>query len=149
MKHQHPNDNAYHDSPPEHYDGFGFFKDPEDGVIKFYYFDDVVKEHGLSPRDPNIPEDREAYHVLLSSIRKTVVHLDAPFISNFIDPFVYATNLAYAGFSGIMLKKTQWSANVIGNSMKYLRSLYANDRGCMYTDEDGTTTLFLSLKANT
>lgn len=132
---------------PDEFDGFGFYKDVVDGLVKFYYFDDVAKTHGPSPRDPEVPPDRERYHVMLTSIRKSIVHLDAPFISCFTDPFVYATNLAHAGFSGIMLKKTTWSHVVAETSMKYLRELYSKDNGCIYTDEHGIQTSYL--KANT
>jgi hypothetical protein len=139
------------DTPPALYDGFGFYKDPTDGQVKFYYFDDVIKEHGPEPRDPAVPEDREAYHVMLSSIFKHTVHMDAPFISHFIDPFVYATGLAHSGFSGVMLKKTRWSANVMLQSLNYLRSLHLKDQGYTYTDESGTTTttFYPGAQANT
>jgi len=150
MKHQHPDSMGYRDTPPEVYDGFGFYRDPQDGLVKFYYFDDVCKEHGPAPKDPTIPSDREAYHVMLSNVRKAVVYVDAPFISNFIDPFVYATGLAYHGFNGIMLKKTQWSANVVTQAMAFIRMLHARGSGYTYTDEDGVETPFPGLtNANT
>jgi hypothetical protein len=86
---------------------------------------------------------------MLSSIRKSTVYMDAPFTSNFIDPFVYATRLAHDGFSGIMLKKTKWSANVMTQAFNYLRSLHLKDKGYMYTHEDGSQTFYPGLKANT
>jgi len=138
------------ETKPDLYDGFGFFLDKITGLVNFYYFDDVVKEHGESPRDPNIPADREAYHVILSSVRKNKIYLDAPFLSNFIDPFVYARNLAHAGFNGIMLKKSQWSAALIAQGEVHLRMLYHDETGYIYTDERGVETFYPGLKsANT
>jgi hypothetical protein len=138
------------ETKPVLWDGFGFFLDKLDGLVKFYYFDDFVKIYGESPRDPEIPGDREAFHVMLSSIRKEKVWLDAPFTSNFLDPFVYAKNLALAGFSGVMLKKTQWSATLLAQSEAYMRILHHQDKGYMYTDKDGTETFYPGLKnANT
>lgn len=142
MMHQHPHDPKYLETPPDIYDGFGFFKDPLDGQVKFYYFDDQVKLHGEPPKDPTTPTDREAYHVLLQSVRKAIVYMDAPFLSNFIDPFVYAAGLAHAGFSGIMYKKTPWSADVVAQAVAYLRMLHAKTTGYMFTDESGHETFY-------
>lgn len=133
--------------PPEQFDGFGFFKDALDGSIKFTFFDDLVRQYGPPERDPAIPTDRDPYHVVLTSIRKTMIHLEAPFTSNFIDPFVYARNLAYSGFSGVMIRKSQRSLALLKESVEQMFVLYSRGKGFVYCDETGAQTFHQGKKA--
>ena len=126
--------------PPEQFDGFGFFRDVLDGSIKFTFFDDLVRRHGPPERDPAIPTDRDPYHVVLTSIRKAVIHLEAPFTAHFTDPFVYATNLAHSGFSGIMIRKSQYSIDLLKESLEQMFMLYKRGKGFVYCDEAGAET---------
>lgn len=128
--------------PPEHFDGFGFFKDALDGTIKFTFFDDIVKQHGPPERDPELPTDRETYHVVLTSVRKATIHLEAPFTSNFIDAFTYARHIAHSGFSGIMLRKSRFSLNLLKESLEQMFVLYSKGKGFVYCDETGTETFY-------
>jgi hypothetical protein len=122
---------------PPLWDGFGFFKDIEDHKVKFYFFDELAREHGPYDHDPNVPADREAYHVLLTSSLKGVLWVDHPFIAHFIDPFVYAERIAHMGFSGTILLKTKYSQHLMDEVLKYTLELHAKGKNFVYTDEAG------------
>lgn len=85
---------------PEHWDGFCFTKNPSTGEVEFYYFTEFVDRNGPPPKDPK--EDRDPYHVLLTSVRKGKLQIEAPFRSNFFDPFEYAKSVGHSGFDGFM-----------------------------------------------
>jgi hypothetical protein len=122
---------------PEKWDGFGFFKDYETGEIKFYFFDDVSEMFGEQEREPGIPDDRDPYHVLLTSTHKGVIWVDHPFVSNFIDPIIYAARIAGMGFSGTMLRKTKVSDTLMHEVLKYTLMLHSKGRNFVYVDESG------------
>lgn len=117
---------------PEFWDGFGFFVDVVDDMVKFYFFDDMVRAYGPSKKDPAIPADRETFHVLLTTVRKAIIHIEEPFTSNFTDPFTYAKHIAHAGFSGLMIRKTQFSENVLKKSLEEMMRIHALGKGFMY-----------------
>jgi len=89
---------------PTVWDGFGFVRDSH-GTLRFFYFDDMAKECGIAKKDQSIPEDRDPYYVILTSVRKGVFQIESPFLSNFIDPFVYAKTVSDQGFSGFMYRQ--------------------------------------------
>lgn len=122
------------DTPPETFDGFGFYSDPKDGQLKFFYFDDIVQTHGVQPQDPSIPSDREPFHVLLSSVRKGLVHLEHPFTSNFIDPLVYARHIARAGFGGIMIRVSKFSTALLNACIHEIVAHHLQESGFVLAD---------------
>jgi len=122
---------------PELYDGFGFFMNRETNKVQFYYFDDMARKHGKLPGNPDVPEDRESYHVLLTSVRKGIVHVEKPFTSCFIDPFVYATRIVRAGFNGIMIRETQYSLILLSTALLDTLKLFKTAGGFVMKDEDG------------
>jgi hypothetical protein len=127
----------FSDTPPAIYDGFGFFTDAQDGKIKFFFFDEISKALGALPPDPNAPNDREAYHVILSSVRKGDVYLERPFISHFIDALVYARRMAEAGFTGVMMKANARTHEIFAQTAKGIMSLHFVGRGFYMKDDDG------------
>lgn len=122
---------------PAKWDGFGFYHDPQDGTIKFYFFDELAQKYGDLPGDPNQPEDRVAYHVLLSSARRGRVHIEIPFTSNFLDPFVYAKRVAHAGFTGVMIKINKYSAALAEQFLKEIMWFHASEHGFVLKNEHG------------
>lgn len=94
---------------PLHYDGFGFVKDSETGEVRYYFFDDLVKKHGVLPGPQDVPADRVAYHVLLQHVSKGKVRIERPFTSNFTDALAYAAHIAHAGFTGFMVRANEYS----------------------------------------
>lgn len=134
------------ETPPKEFDGFGFFRDTLDGIVKFYYFDDMVKAYGPEPKDPNQPDDRECFHVILTSVRKAMVHIEAPFTSNFIDAFVYAKHIAHSGFSGVMIRKSRFSVQLLKDSLLHMMSLHKKNKGFVYC-EDGVETFHKGKKS--
>lgn len=121
---------------PEVWDGFTFYVDRLLGcVVKFTFFDDMVREFGPPERDPKLPLDRESYHVLLSSVRKAVIHIEEPFTSNFLDPFEYARHVAHAGFSGVMIRKTQYSLDLLRTTLEQMMKLHAAGPGFIYNNK--------------
>ncbi len=128
--------------PPATFDGFGFFVDKNDNEAKYYFFDDLVKKYGPEKHDPEIPEDRNPYHVILTSVRKGFTHIEAPFTSNFIDPFVYAKRIAHMGFTGIMILKTSYSGILLRDCLLEIMTLHAKDLGFYYALAPGLPELF-------
>lgn len=122
---------------PPLWDGFGFYRDEEDRKVKFYFFDELAKEHGPYDKDPGVPEDREAFHVLLTSSLRGVLWVDHPFIAHFIDPFAYAERIAYMGFSGTMLRKTKYSDSLMKEVLAYTLEIHARSKNFVYVDEKG------------
>lgn len=122
---------------PAVFDGFTFLKDAEDGTLKFLYFDELTREYGPFPRDPNTPLDREAYHVVLSSIRKGRIHVERPFTSNFIDVFAYAEHVFRSGFTGVMIRVNKYSLLLLEQTLAALLIQYKNSYGFVMTDDQG------------
>lgn len=131
---------------PSAFDGFGFYVDPETQEVVFNYFDDVAREHGHLPGDPTIPADREAYHVLLSSIRKGRVHIEQPFTSTFIDAFVYAAHVARAGFTGIMIRENKFSLALLEATLIELITLHTTGHGFVMQNAQGVDVFYKGLK---
>lgn len=131
---------------PAVWDGFGFFMDHVDRVVKFYFFDDITRVHGELPGDPNIPADRTAYHVLLTCTRKNRVHIELPFTSNFLDAFVYAKRVAEAGFRGIMIKENKFSLALAEASLKETMMFHASEYGFVLEDEKGIDMFYAGRK---
>ena len=131
---------------PEAYDGFGFYTDTTTGIVMFYFFSELVKNFGPFTKDPAIPDDREPYHVILSSVRKNIIHVESPFLSNFIDPFAYAKNIARSGFLGMMIKHNHYAAELVKISLQGIMGYHANNHGFVYTD-GGINTFFKGAKS--
>lgn len=129
------------DDIPVHWDGFGFYRD-EQGAVKFYFFDEHFQKYGELPGDPDMPADRMAFHVLLSSARKGRVHVEPPFTSNFLDPFVYARRVAYAGFTGVMIKENKYSAALAEQFLKEIIMFHTSEYGFVTKDKSGQDIFF-------
>lgn len=133
-------------SRPALYDGFGFYAHPETKEIVFNYFDDVVREYGQVPGDPTIPTDREAYHVVLSSVRKGRIHVEKPFTSTFLDAFVYAAHVARAGFTGIMIRENKFSMAILEATLIEMLKLHSRGYGFVMANEQGVDVFYPGLK---
>ncbi len=131
---------------PPLWDGFGFYTDVLDNKVKFFYLDDIVKIHGQLPSPPDVPADREAYHVLLSSVRKGQVHIELPFTSTFLDPFVYARTVAKAGFTGIMLRVNRLSLLLLEETLKMVITAHAKGRGFVMQNDKGVDIFYEGAK---
>jgi len=131
---------------PIAFDGFGFYVHPETKEVVFNYFDDVAREYGQLPGDPNVPADREAYHVILSSVRKGRVHIEKPFTSTFIDAFAYAAHVARAGFTGIMIRENKHSIAILEASLIEILTLHAKSYGFVMKDENDVDVFHAGLK---
>jgi len=121
---------------PKVWDGFGFFRD-DDGTIKFYFFDENSQKYGPLTGDPSIPADRIAFHVILSSARRGRVHIEIPFTSNFLDPFVYARRVAHAGFTGVMIKENHVSLALAEQFLKEIMWFHASEYGFVLKNDEG------------
>lgn len=132
--------------PPAIYDGFGFYVDVHTKELVFNYFDDVAREHGQLPGDPNIPADREAYHVILSSVRKGRVYIEKPFTSNFLDACVYAAHMARAGFAGVMIRENKFSIAILEAALLEILTRHARGYGFVMADEHGVDVFHAGLK---
>ena len=133
------------DERPANWDGFGFYRG-EDGFDRFYFFDEMVRKYGPVPKDPAIPADREAYHVILTSARKGKIHIEEPFLAHFLDPFVYARHLMDAKFLGTMVRKTIYSEGVVDISLTAIREHHRKNYGYFYTTSAGGTSFFEGAK---
>lgn len=131
---------------PANFDGFAFYEDRVTKEIVFNYFDDVTREWGPLPGDPNIPNDREAYHVLLTSVRKGRVHIEKPFTSTFTDAFVYAAHVARVGFIGIMIRKTQHSAAMFEGTLIETLSHHTLSYGFVMQNAQGVDVFYEGMK---
>jgi hypothetical protein len=134
------------ETPPPIWDGFGFYTDILDKKVKFFYLDDIARVHGQLPAIMDVPADREAYHVLLSSVRKGQVHIELPFTSTFLDPFVYARTVAQAGFTGIMLKVNRLSLLLLEETLKMVMMAHAKGRGFVMQNEKGVEIFYEGAK---
>lgn len=132
--------------PPGGFDGFGFFRDKNDDEVKFYFFDDLVKQYGPSPKDPTVPDDRETYHVILTSVRRGITHIEPPFTAHFLDPFVYAKHVAYSGFTGIMIRQAKWSAVLLRDCLLEIMLHHAKNLGFFYAHDGGPEVFFKGTK---
>lgn len=131
---------------PIAFDGFGFYVHPETKEVVFNYFDDVAREYGQLPGDPTIPNDREAYHVILSSVHKGRVYIEKPFTSTFTDAFVYAAHVAWAGFTGIMIRENKYSVAILEATLIEMLTLHAKSYGFVMKDENGVDVFHPGLK---
>jgi hypothetical protein len=124
------------------FDGFGFYAHPQTKEIVFNYFDDVAREHGAIPGDPTIPTDREAYHVILSSVRKGRVHIERPFTSNFLDAFVYAAHMARSGFTGVMIRVNKYSMAILDATLVEMLTLHSKGYGFVMANDHGVDVFY-------
>jgi len=125
---------------PTQFDGFSFHYDLMTKEVVFAYFDDVVKKYGPEPRSIDLPEGRERYHVLLTTLKEGVPHMDPPFVSTFTDVFTYADNLARTGFSGVLVKDSKWALHIMETTIMTLLELYAKTVGFVYHAPTGPVT---------
>jgi len=128
------------------FDGFGFYVHPETHEVVFDYFDDVAREYGPLPGARVIPDDREGYHVLLSSVRKGRVHIEKPFTSTFLDAFVYAAHIARAGFTGVMIRETKYSLAILEATLVEMLTLHAKSYGFVMKNEQDIDVFHVGLK---
>jgi hypothetical protein len=126
---------------PANYDGFTFRYDTINKKMIFLYLDDLSKDYGVIVTPDDVPEGRERYHVLLTSVKNKIPHIDAPFVSTFMDAFVYAEGVARSGFSGVMIKASDYAAGYMASTvlmlMKLYMKLYMGTTGFVYTTEEG------------
>jgi hypothetical protein len=127
---------------PEHYDGFGFTRNAETGEVQFFFFDDIVKEHGVQPGPEGIPPDRVCYHVLLQHYRKGAVKLETPFTSNFTDALTYARHVGEKGFTGFMIRVNRFSLALAEASMKETIDTHTSLYGFWAVDPDSKKEVF-------
>lgn len=134
---------------PTQFDGFSFHYDPMTKEVVFAYFDDVVKKYGPEPKPIDLPEGRERYHALLTTLREGVPHMDPPFVSTFTDVFTYADNLARTGFSGVMVKDSKWAQTIMDTTIMTLLELYGKTVGFVFHAPTGDVVFDVNAKANT
>ena len=127
---------------PPVFDGFGFFVSPETQEVVFNYFDDMSHDYGQLPGNPATPSDRECYHVVLSSVRKGRVHIEHPFTSYFLDAFVYAKHVAFAGFTGIMIRETQYSLAILETTLVEMFKYHIASYGFVMKDMKGADVFY-------
>jgi hypothetical protein len=131
---------------PTVWDGFGFYRDPEDALIKFYFFDDITQQYGDVPGDPDMPPDRVGFHVILSSKRKNRIHIEIPFTSSFLDAFVYAKRIAHMGFTGIMIKQNKYSPALAIQFLKEIMLFHHSEHGFVMENEQGVDVFYAGKK---
>jgi hypothetical protein len=122
---------------PKQWDGFGFFKERAQGNVNFYFFDDTTRKHGELPGPVDVPEDRVAFHVLLTTTRKNRIHIEIPFTSCFLDVFVYAKRVAHMGFSGVMIKVNEFSGALAAATLHDAMAYHASEYGFVLENEQG------------
>lgn len=127
------------DERPQYYVGFTFIYDGVKHCMSWGYFDGASRGvTGPIPQPPGVPEDREAYHVVLSCIKDGMIHMDAPFSSTFTDAFTYAEGVARSGFSGVMIRVTSYAEELLADCIKCLMDHYhAEGAGVLFTHADG------------
>lgn len=122
---------------PENYDGFTFRYDTMNKSMVFLYLDDLINKYGLGHAPTDVPEGRERYHVMLTSVKNNIPHIDEPFVSTFLDAFVYAEGIARSGFSGVMLRASRYAEAYMAHTTLLLMQLYSMNQGFVYTLADG------------
>lgn len=138
--------------PPAEYDGFGMHRVVATNTIQCDFLllqDRASRVSAPAHTEVTVPQDRQRFHVLLSSVRRGRVYIETPFVSNFLDPFVYATHMVNAGFSCIMLKYTQYSEHVAGLYLEELQRLFLQGSGFVMDNAQGVSTFYAGAKKET